>query len=116
MAKQYTTSGYMYGMSSPQRPRKTSSSGYSYSAMLNKVMQTIKDDPTLLFLVLQDDELSRWWKMRQNKNVAQALRAEEKRKEKEENARLAAIKKTLLNTLTEDEKKALGLSTKTKNT
>ena len=83
---------------------------YAYPAMLGKVMYAIKDDPTLLALVLQDAELGRWWKQRRDKELKRIEKEEAAKRDAEEKARLEVVKHDLLLRLTEDEKKALGLS------
>jgi len=82
---------------------------YQYAAMLGRVMYTIKDDPTLLYLVLKDPELSKWWRMRKSKEASRVAKEAERKRVEEEKQKLAEIKKNLMKTLTDDEKKALGL-------
>ena len=89
--------------------RNVDKKSYPYPAMLGKVMYAIKDDPTLLYLVLKDEELARWWSMRQSKENARVSKELEKQRLIDEKERLEKVKADLMNTLTDDQKKALGL-------
>lgn len=82
---------------------------YPYATMLANVLNEIKDDPVMLAIALKDPVLAQWWAMRQEKEGKRIAAELKKKQAAEENSRLAAIKTDLMNRLTDDEKKALGI-------
>jgi AAA+ ATPase superfamily predicted ATPase len=74
-----------------------------------KAMTALEADGHADFLLLKDDEVREWWL--QHKEADRKRMEEEARKkaERAEKKRLKKIKTELLERLTEDEKKALGL-------
>lgn len=74
-----------------------------------KAMEALEKDGHADFLLLKDDEVREWWN--KHKEADRLHREEEarKRREREEKKRLKKVKEELLNRLTDDEKKALGL-------
>lgn len=74
-----------------------------------KAMTALEADGHADFLLLKDDEVREWWL--QHKEADRIRQEEEARKRAEaaEKKRLKKLKKELLDRLTEDEKKALGI-------
>ncbi len=77
-----------------------------------KVMDALNEDGRGDLLLIKDDEVREWWaKIMETERVAREAE-ERKRLAQEEKERIAKIKEDLLNRLTPDEKKALGIKGK----
>jgi hypothetical protein len=67
------------------------------------------DDGTVEAIILRDPEVGAWWRDHKESDRLRKLAEEKERKKEAEKARLARVKEDLMATLTEDQKKALGI-------
>lgn len=75
-----------------------------------KAMTELEKDGHADFLLLKDDEVRDWWLKHKEADRKRMEEEERKRAEREEKKRLKKLKEEVLGRLTEDEKKALGIT------
>lgn len=74
-----------------------------------KAMTALDKDGHADFLLLEDDEVREWWIKHQEADRKRIAEEARKKAEREEKRRLQKVKIELLDRLTADEKKALGI-------
>lgn len=77
--------------------------------MAKRIMEALDADGRADFVLLKDPEICKWWRDIKEEEKRIQAELERKQKAKEEKERLARLKTDLLNRLTPDEKKALGI-------